>query len=50
MKRDYLRLLKHFGEFKEEGFSFPKNLNRELDLLVQREKIDKLEKRKKEVN
>lgn len=49
MKKDYIRLLKHFGEFQKEDFKFPKNLSRELDLLVQREKIDKLEKRKKEL-
>ena len=49
MKRDYLRLLKHFGEFQENGFEFPKNLNRELQVLIQREKLQKLEKRKKEL-
>lgn len=49
MKKDYIRLLKHFGEFQKEDFKFPKNLSRELDLLVQREKIDKLEKSKKEL-
>ena len=49
MKRDYLRLLKHFGEFQENGFEYPKNLNRELQILLRREKLQKLEKRKKEL-
>lgn len=49
MKKDYLRLLKYFGEFQEIGFEFPKNLNKELQLLVRREKLQKLEKKKKEL-
>ena len=49
MKRDYIRILKYFGEFQEEGFSYPKNLNREYQILVDRQKRDRLEKKKKEL-
>ncbi len=49
MKRDYIRILKYFGEFKENDFSYPKNLNREYQILVDRQKRDKLEKKKKEL-
>ena len=49
MKRDYIRILKYFGEFQETGFSYPKNLNREYQILVDRQKRDKLEKKKKEL-
>nr|DAL15367.1 MAG TPA_asm: PcfJ-like protein [Caudoviricetes sp.] len=49
MKRDYIRILKYFGEFQEVGFSYPKNLNREYQILVERQKRDRLEKKKKEL-
>ena len=49
MKGDYIRILKHFGEFEEASFSYPKNLNREYQILVEREKIDQLEKEKKKL-
>ena len=49
VKHNYIRILKYFGEFQKEDFSFPKNLNREYQLLVQRQKRDKLEKKKKEL-
>lgn len=49
MKQNYIRILKYFGEFNKETFKFPKNLNREYQILVERQKRDKLEKRKKEL-
>ena len=49
MKRDYLRILKHYGEYKKEGFEYPKNLKREYQILVERQKRDKVEKERKEL-
>lgn len=49
MKRDYIRILKHYGEYKEAGFSYPKNLKREYQILVERQKRDKIEKERKDL-
>lgn len=49
MKQDYISILKSFGEYKKDGFEFPKNLNREYQILVERQKRYKLEKKKKEL-
>lgn len=49
MKQDYISILKSFGEYKKDVFEFPKNLNREYQILVERQKRYKLEKKKKEL-
>lgn len=49
MKRDYIRILRYFGEEIGKNFVYPKNLKKEYQLLVERQKLDKLEKKKKEL-
>lgn len=49
MKSDYIRILKRYGEYNKITFEFPKNLKREYQALVEREKRDKLEKEKKKL-
>ncbi|MDR1715279.1 MAG: PcfJ domain-containing protein [Prevotella sp.] len=50
MQRDYISILKYFGEYKKEGFTFPKNLKREYQILSERQKVHQLEKKKKELD
>ena len=50
MKRDYLSILRHFGEEIRKDFVFPKNLKRAYQVLNKRYKLDKLEKKKKELS
>lgn len=49
MKRDYIRILRYFGEEIGKNFVYPKNLKKEYQLLVERQKLDKLEKKQKEL-
>ena len=49
MKRSYISILKYFGEYEKEGFVFPKNLSKEYQILRDRQKADRLEKKKKEL-
>lgn len=50
MQRDYISILKYFKEFQKEGFVFPKNLKREYQILADRQKADRLAKKKKELD
>ena len=50
MQRDYIGILKYFGECRKEGFVFPKNLKREYQILSERQKVHQLEKKKKELD
>jgi len=49
MKRDYVSMLKDFGEFDKDTFAFPKNLQREYRALIARHKAYKIEIKKKEL-
>ncbi len=48
MKRDYARLLRHFGHDNSE-ITYPKNLKSEYRILLNREKVEKIELKKKEL-
>lgn len=50
MQQDYISILKYFKEFQKEGFAFPKNLKREYQILADRQKADRLAKKKKEID
>lgn len=50
MKRDYISILRYFGEEVGKDFIYPKNLKKQYQLLVEKHKIDKLEKRKIELS
>lgn len=50
MQQDYISILKYFKEFQKEGFVFPKNLKREYQILVDRQKADRMAKKKKELD
>lgn len=50
MKRDYISILRYFGEEIGKGFIYPKNLKKQYQILVEKHKIDKLEKRKIELS
>jgi len=50
LKQDYIRILRYFGEVIGKDFVYPKNLNKEYQILVERQKLDKLEKRAKELS
>lgn len=49
MKRNYISILQYFGEEIEKNFVYPKNLKKEYQLLVEKQKLDKLEKKKMEL-
>lgn len=48
MKRDYARLLRHFGHDNSE-ITYPKNIKSEYRILLNREKVEKIERKKKEL-
>ena len=50
MQQDYISILKYFKEFQKEGFVFPKNLKREYQILVDRQKADRMAKNKKSLD
>ncbi|WP_321437188.1 PcfJ domain-containing protein [uncultured Bacteroides sp.] len=49
MKHDYVRLLRHFGHDVSEKITYPKNLKAEYRILLNREKVEKIERKKKEL-
>jgi len=50
MQRDYINLLRYFGEKVGKDFVYPKNLKAEYKILYDRQTLERLEKRKKELS